>query len=219
MSSKIAVQIDWLEYNTIEYNNLGRFNSFWHQVDSVVKFKSNRVLEIGTGNGFVRSVLKKYGMQVTTVDIDEKLQPDICASVLDMPFISDNFDVALCCQVLEHLPYDNFLPALREIHRVVKDGMVLSLPDLHRAYRFLIQIPIFGELKFLYTIPRLRSLPWEFNGEHYWNILCEGYMLDRIKNTINEAGFQIESDFCVFEMPWHRFFILKKVTKFTLPCC
>ena len=204
------VQVHHSIYNDLSYNDKGRFNSFWHQIDAAIKFKPKKVLEIGTGNGFVKFVLEKNGVRVITADIDKELNPDILASVLELPLEDNSFDIAMCCQVLEHLPYENFVPALKEIRRVVKNGLVLSLPDLQRVYRFNLQLPVIGEIKFLYKLPRLSPIKWEFNGEHYWNISCKGYELKRIMTDIESAGFRIEQTFSVYEMSWHRFFILRK---------
>lgn len=204
------IQVNHTIYNDVSYNDKGRFNSFWHQIDSTLNLKPKNIVEIGTGNGFVKYVLEKNGVRVITVDIDKELKPDILASVLSLPIDDNSFDVALCCQVLEHIPYENFVPALKEINRVVKSGLVLSLPDLQRVYRFNLQVPVFGEIKLLYRIPRLKRIKWEFNGEHYWNISCKGYSLERIMTDIEKSGFLIENTFSVFEMSWHRFFILRK---------
>lgn len=205
------IQVEHTVYNDIAYNDQGRFNSFWHQINLILSVNARNVLEVGTGNGLVRYVLEKNELRVTTVDIDENLKPDILASVLSIPVADETFDAAACCQVLEHLPYENFVPALKEMRRLIKGHLILSLPDLRRAYRVNFQIPKLGEVKFLYSIPRLKPLPWEFNGEHYWNISCAGYPLSRIRKDIKASGFAIEKDFCVYEMPWHRFFLLKKI--------
>ncbi|SHG92268.1 Ubiquinone/menaquinone biosynthesis C-methylase UbiE [Chryseolinea serpens] len=204
------IQVEHTVYNDLNYNDKGRFNSFWHQIDAALALKPKTIMEVGTGNGFVKFVLKKNNVAVSTIDIDPKLEPDILASVLSIPVGDNAFDVALCCQVLEHLPYENFVPALTEIRRVVSGHLILSLPDMHRAYRFNMQLPILGEIKFLWTLPRLKSQEWTFNGEHYWNISNKNYSVGRIRSDIEKAGFKIEKEFCVFEMSWHRFFILKK---------
>jgi ubiquinone/menaquinone biosynthesis C-methylase UbiE len=205
-----AVQVDHTHYNDLNYNEQGRFNSYWHQIDWAIKLKPESILEIGTGNGFVNFALKRSGFKVTTIDIDPNLQPDVLGSVLSMPIGDESVDLAMCCQVLEHLPYDNFVPALKEIRRVIKKNVILSLPDLERVYRVSMQLPGMREKKFIIPIPRLKPLKWEFNGEHYWNISCENFPLKRIVKDIQSAGFSIEANYCVYEMPWHRFFILKK---------
>jgi ubiquinone/menaquinone biosynthesis C-methylase UbiE len=207
----MKVQVDHSHYQDLEYNEKGRFCSYWHQINEALSLKASTALEIGTGNGFVNFALKGSGINVKTIDIDKNLNPDYYGSVTEMPIPDKAFDIALCCQVLEHLPYENFVPALKEIGRVVRSHLILSLPDLRRVYRFNLQLPLLGEIKFLYPIPRLKPLNWKFNGEHYWNISCKGYSQSRIKQDIEKAGFVIEKNYCVLEMPWHRFFVLRKV--------
>ncbi len=205
------VQVDHSHYNDLSYNEQGRFNSYWHQIDWAIKLKPQTILEIGTGNGFVNFALKGSGFRVTTIDIDPDLKPDILGSVLSIPVEDNAFDLAMCCQVLEHLPYENFVPALTEIRRVIRKDLILSLPDLERVYRLSMQLPGLGEKKFIIRIPRLKPIDWKFNGEHYWNISCKGFPLSRITGDIEKAGFRIDANYCVYEMPWHRFFILKKI--------
>lgn len=206
----MKVQVDHKHYQDLEYNEKGRFCSYWHQINETLLLKPRSVLEIGTGNGFVNHALQSSGIDIKTIDIDQNLKPDYLGSVTSMPIDDNSFDLALCCQVLEHIPYEQFVPALKEINRVIKRNLILSLPDLKRIYRFNVQLPALGEIKWLYHIPRLKPLKWEFNGEHYWNISCEGYPLKRITGDIQSAGFIIQKTFCVLEMPWHRFFVLTK---------
>jgi hypothetical protein len=73
-----------------------------------------------------------------------------------------------------------------------------------------VQIPKVGVFKKLISLPRLRKLAHNYNGEHYWEIGKVGYPLSKIINNIQKAGFKIEETYRVFEYPYHRFFILKK---------
>lgn len=203
------------EYIAEDYETKGRFCSYWHQINEVrnrMPAHEGRILIIGKGNGFIDNYLRQIGYEVETLDVDEELNPTYCASVLDMPLLSGSIDLVVCCQVLEHLPYDQLSVALGEIRRVMVTGgrFILSLPDLTRTYRFFMELPKIGELKFIVPIyiPEWLKKSWVFNGEHYWNIGNKGYPLKRIKNTIQSEKFDIEREFRVFEMSWHRFFIL-----------
>jgi len=169
------------------------------------------VLEIGIGNRFVSKYLKERGVNVATLDIDKRLNSDFVGSVLKIPFVDESFEVVTCCELLEHLPYRDFSKALSEIYRVSKSYVILSLPDLRRVCRFSIQVPKLGELKMLIPLPRLKPLVREFSGGHYWNIGTVGYFLPKIKREIYNAGFKIERSYQVFEIHWHRFFVLRKV--------
>lgn len=48
------------------------------------------------------------------------------------------------------------------------------------------------------------------NGEHYWKIGKAGYPLQRVMDEMQNAGFEINKTYRVFEMPYHRFFVLAK---------
>jgi len=121
-------------YNII-YDTKERFCSYWHQIQEVLLLKPSEVLEIGIGNGFVSRYLKERGINVTTLDIDKELKPDVVGSVLDIPFHCETFQVVACYEVLEHLPYEDIPKALSEISRVSKQYVILSVPDVNRVYR------------------------------------------------------------------------------------
>ena len=193
-----------------KYDSKGRFCSYWHQISEIIKLDPNKVLEIGIGNGFVSKYLKERKVKVTTLDIDERLNPDIAGSVLELPFAKGSFDVVACYEVLEHLPYEVFAKALSEINRVSSRYAVLSVPDSTRAYRLDIQIPKIGELRKLIQLPRLRAPEHQFGGQHYWQIGKGECNLRKIMGKIHEADFELKKTYRIFEMPWHRFFVVEK---------
>ncbi len=119
----------------------------------------------------------------------------------------------LCCQVLEHLPFEKFRKCVMEIRRVTRVGgiTVISLPDLTRTYKIAATLPKLGEVGFLIPInmPEIFKTEWKYNGEHYWNIGNKGYPSKRILKMISEVGFKVEKNYRVFEMSWHRFIIAR----------
>jgi len=209
-TSQLNPQVEPSHYFRKEYGSKRRWISYWHQIDEILTLSPNSVLEVGIGNGLVANYLKRRGINITTLDIDERLMPDYVGSVLDMPFADNSFEVVTCYEVLEHLPYDDVPKALGEIHRVSSRYAVLSLPDSTRAYRLNIQIPKVGELKILIPLPRLKVPKHVFNGEHYWEIGKAGYALCRVMGDMVKAGFRINKTYRVFENPYHRFFVLEK---------
>lgn len=196
------------DYFASDYEDKNRWVSYWYQIKEVSDFRSENVLVIGKGSGLVSEYLKLSGIKTVTLDIDEKLNPDVVASVLKMPFSDSEFDFVICAQVLEHLPYDNFNWALSEIKRVAKNGAVISLPHFGPAIRFFLKLPFFPEIKFMIKLP----YPKEhiFKGEHYWEIGKKDHSLKKIKYDIEKCGLTIFKDYIVFENPLHHFFILKK---------
>lgn len=194
------------------YDSKERFCSYWHQLQEIVSLNPKSILEIGVGNGFVSKYLKQSGFNIVTLDVDRRLSPDLAGSVLHIPFSDEAFDVVAGYELLEHLPYENFEEAISEIFRVSRSFALLSLPDANRFYRLYIQIPRIGEFRKLISLRRLRKPVHQFDGQHHWEIGKAGYSLETILNDINKAGFNVERTYRVYEIPYHRFFILKKAS-------
>ena len=206
----MKTQVKPNHYFKPSYDSKERFVSYWHQINELIKFRQLSIVELGIGNGFVSDYLKKRGYNITTLDIDPRLNPDVAASVTNIPFADDSFDVVACYEVLEHLPYENFKKAIREIFRISNSYAVLSLPDASRVYRLYAQIPKIGEFKKLIPMPTFRKSSYHFNGQHYWEIGKAECTLNRIVNDLTNVGFKISKTYRPFENPYHRFFILEK---------
>ena len=206
----MKLQVEQKHYFNKTYDSKGRFISYWHQINEIINLPHNIVLEIGIGNGFVSKYLKDRKINVKTLDIDKRLNPDIVGSVLDIPFASESFDVVTCYELLEHLPYENFNKALSEIFRVSKFYAVLSIPDSGRVYQLYLHIPKVGIIKKLIPLPRLKKLNHKYDGQHFWEIGKAGYPLDKITDDNQKTGFKIEKTYRVFENAYHTFFILYK---------
>jgi SAM-dependent methyltransferase len=194
----------------LAYDSKGRFASYWHQIAEIAELQPGSVLEVGPGNGLVASYLRARGLGVTTLDIDGRLRPDVVGSIRAIPFPDQTFHSVVAFEVLEHLPYADFVLALAELHRVAKKYAVVSLPDSNRVYRCSIQVPRLGEMKRLVPLPRLRPPAHRFDGQHHWEIGKAGYGLRRVVSSIDRSGFRLLKTFRVFEMPYHRFFVLGK---------
>lgn len=196
-------------YFRAAYDSKERFISYWHQICEIVKLNPASILEIGIGNKFVSNYLKNKSYKVTTFDFDINLKPDLCGSVLNLPFKNESFELSACCEVLEHIPFDLFTSALAEIYRVTKYHVVISLPDVGRVFPLLIKLPKVGVIKKLIPLPKIPKIH-NFDDEHYWEINKKNYPLKKIVSEIQSANFTILQTFQIFEFPYHRFFILKK---------
>ncbi len=197
-------------YTSRLYDSKGRFMSYWHQIHEAFELIPKNLLEIGVGNKFVSNYLKERGINTVTLDIERRVNPDIIGSVLDIPFSNERFDLVMCCQVLEHLPYKNFRKALSEIFRVSSSHVILSLPDINRACRFYFMIFRIGKFKKLIPLPKKKAPPCRLDSQHFWEIGREGYSLKKIVNDIKGVGFKIKKTYRIYEYPYHRFFILEK---------
>lgn len=194
------------------YMSHGRAHSFAAQLDGVLEAQPKSVLEIGVGTGICALALRRLGITVTTLDVQASLSPDILGDVRAIPRDEKSFDVSSCCQVLEHLPFDQFVHAIRELHRVTRTRLVLSLPDRTRGFECALLLPHFGLKRFACVMPsRAPTAAWraarlEVMG-HYWEIGVDGITARKIVRTLREVGFASVETFRVRELPWHRFFV------------
>lgn len=201
-------QVSKEHYEFQRYITKARFMSFWKQIDEVLKFSPQTVLEIGPGPGIVTHILKQQGIQVTTADYADDVGADVIASVLDLPFKDQSFDVVVCCQVLEHLEFEHFDQALSEIHRVCKTGAVISLPHSGRCWPFSLYLPRVGSIEFAFNL-QFKPRVHKFNGEHYWEVGKRGYSLSKVLGKLKEQ-FKEVRNYRFVNNTFHHFFICNK---------
>jgi ubiquinone/menaquinone biosynthesis C-methylase UbiE len=99
-------------------------------------------LDAGCGEGFVAQIISQQfpGLAITGFDFNEPSvelarakNPNatfVPASIYDLPFTDEQFDVTGCFEVLEHL--HDPLAALKELSRVSSRAVVMSVP--HEPY-------------------------------------------------------------------------------------
>lgn len=108
--------------------------------DKIQDQKPATFLDAGCGEGFVAAMLRSRmpNLELTGFDVDPaavkvaaRRDPQgsfMTASIFDLPFADGSFDVVGCFEVLEHLPGDGPDAALRELSRVARTAVVLSVP-------------------------------------------------------------------------------------------
>lgn len=205
-------QVERKHYKFFDYISKRRWNSYWHQIDEVIKLNPSRVLEIGPGAGVFKTLLSLFNIKVETLDIDPELTPDYVGSVFQMPFDDREFDVVCAFQMLEHLPYNDSLKAFKEMARVAKKNIVISLPDAKKILVFSLLVPRLGLVKISLPIPRLRLKKHEFDGEHYWEVNKLGFSLETVINDLLFDDWVLTNSYRVPENPYHRFFIYTRTS-------
>jgi SAM-dependent methyltransferase len=202
-------QVPSEHYDFLRYVDKRRWASFYNQIKEIFTFNCQSVLEVGVGTGILGVLLKHFGLHYDSVDIDAVRKPTYVGSVLKLPLANSSYDVVVCFQVLEHIRYRDFVPALRELSRVGRGPIILSLPDAGHAWPYKLYIPILGSMRFLVELPRFKLPEHTWDGQHYWEINTKGYPLKRILGDIEKAGLKTMKTYRVHEKPRHRFFVLK----------
>lgn len=206
---EFKIQVDKSHYFNRKYLSRDRWANYWHQINAVLASKADNILEIGVGNRLVYDTLKKLGLQVTSIDIDPELMPDVAGSATDLPFGDRTFDFLLCAEVLEHLPWESLRQALREIHRVTRRHALITLPHSGYVFSLSFKIPLLRHTTFFFKIPHF----WKrhvFNGEHYWELGKKSYSVARVIREFENTGFAIQDLSIRSEDPAHCHFLLRK---------
>jgi len=163
--------LDKYMYYSDNYFRLNQLCSFAHQINDIHRLNPASILEIGIGNGFTSSFLRRAGFDIVTVDINPELEPDICSPISRLkPLLGDrSFDLVVCCEVLEHMPFEDFELSL-EVFRSVGQRLYMTLPNYKRVYGVggFINLPKVYGLSFRaqFELPNRKTL----SEEHFWEV-------------------------------------------------
>lgn len=187
--------------------------SMSQQIIDVHATGARRILEIGKGTGFVSDYLRKAGREVVTFDINPNLEPDVLGSVLELEkhFAAGSFDCVLCAEVLEHLPFSDFRPALGQIEKVCRKSFILTLPRFQRVlvdWQMRLKLPRL-HYKTLGVFLAYRSSRKRIYSGHHWEINSDPETrLAHVRRVVGEY-FEIRRDHRLRWNPYHHFFHLQ----------
>ena len=205
------VQVDAAtHYDPITYLNPQRMASIGYQFRLLHQhFPEAAVLEVGVGAGLTTHLLRQLGHRVETIDVDDKLEPDIVGSITDIPAEDEAYHAFLCCQVLEHLPWDDLENALSELARVVTAGGVISVPSNKPTWLLLKHDSISSGTRRI-TLGARRNKPMKVtDGQHYWELESNRTTED-FRKKIRAVGLRIEYEIQPVENMYHQFFVVRK---------
>jgi hypothetical protein len=194
-------------YSWEKYMSQDRWCSFWHQVNVIVQQNPRQVLEVGGGNGLLRSICRTLGIEFRMMDIREETGPDLVGSVLEIPLADRAVDLSCAFQMLEHVPYQDALVGFRELCRVARRDVIISLPNATRAFPLSLTIPRVASLR--WTIPGIGLPLHTMVKSHCWEIGRPATTLRKVIADFS-AEARLVKTFRVFENPYHQFFHFSK---------
>lgn len=106
-----------------------------------------RILEIGCGDGFQSSLLRKYSNYVVSTDLttERTLNLDIVCDAEYLPFKNGSFDIVYSSNVLEHIRDRDM--GLSEMKRVLSDdgfGIIMVPTSAWKVLSLLAYYPVMG---------------------------------------------------------------------------
>ena len=104
---------------------------------------------MGCGDGRVTNRLLSQCSQVVGLDGSREALQHVRAeklrgSIDALPFPDHSFDLVLCCEVLEHLPFKVYPEALEELQRVAKRYIIVSVPNSQDLKQGMVTCPHCG---------------------------------------------------------------------------
>ncbi len=174
----------------------------WFQVHLLSSLTVKRVLEVGPYLGLVTAMLASAGYEVTTFDIAEKppsslgakghIQGDLTA--LD-PARIRGFDAILCCETLEHLPWESVGGVLHGFAASGAPYLVISVPyeGAQIGWSFYANAHTLRHRLFtrwLRFVRRFRIKSLTDIDAHKWEVGYKGHSLAALKEKITASGWQ-----------------------------
>ena len=196
-------------YRKTHYWSDLRVHGYSNQLAELYRLDPESALEIGMADGFMNEVVGRFTRhRLVSCDLDASLRPNVAGSVLQLPFGRNEFDLVMCCQVLEHIPFTEFVPALQELRRVARRAILLSVPDVRMYFALRLRLPRAGWKTLSVSPERYRLGPYEYDGEHYWEIGFRGTRFKDIRAGIRSAGLEIVRSYRIPDLPYHCCFLL-----------
>ncbi len=205
----MEVQVPNAHYNFFNYISAERWMSYRHQLELIMKSGCKKILIIGLGDNIIPAILKAEGFDVETCDIDETLKPDHLQSLTELDLKGRTYELVLCCQVLEHIPFEQIENVLTKLQQITKNQLIISLPEKALRVSFMMKFPRIKNFYLNLVIP-LFFKPHRFDGQHYWEL---GTLENYRKLFLDTAGkkFSLASAYRFKPNPYHHFFIFKSL--------
>lgn len=115
--------------------------------DLVTDLEPQNILDVGAGNGIVTNRLLERGLTAVAFDFSEVALesvrgPTVVGDVRDMPFDDRSYDLCVMSEVLEHLGSGTFERALKEVARITRRHVVITVPNRENLVAGAVVCPI-----------------------------------------------------------------------------
>ena len=166
------------------------FIHYYQQIHHILKLKPYKILEIGPGDHTVADFLIRKGIEVKTFDNNKELFPDYFGDVRKID-ITEQFDLILISEVLEHLDFKYFKDILERLSKLTK-YIVISVPYASIRLRFFAKGKISSDGGNIITgIPYFWKKPKIYDNNnfrvHHWAVGMKGYSRNKIKESIPKS--------------------------------
>ena len=222
--------------NEIQNHRKIHWESIYHQVQQITLLKDvHSILEFGPGRGLTGSILKYYGHDYMSCDLESPdlespynhkfTKPDFYSSILDFK-TTNKYDLVCAFEVLEHNPLEEFQSHIVKLAKLSRKYIYLSLPYSGRWISFTLNINLpklrlnFSKMfKWDRIISPKRDIknylklkkPFPFHDKHWFEFGDKNFKMKDIQKVFLENKLNLIETFHSQSFPMHCFFLLSKI--------
>jgi predicted SAM-dependent methyltransferase len=177
----------------------------FHILEDSIKLNSQSILEIGLGSGALEGLLRNRVGNYMTLDINDKLSPDLVGDIKNhCPSLDNIYDLVVCTQVLEHIEFKDVSQCLHNIRGYLeKEGhLMVTIP--HQKLYFMWMIPT--NKPYIITMPRF-FMKKTMDIHHKWEI-GRGVSKSELEKLFKDVGFKHSG---CRELLYQDYWLLEKV--------
>ena len=185
----------------LQYCSRKRITHQWMQLNLLARTDAKDVLEVGPAMGAVTALLDNAGYCVTTLDFtdqqfDSPKVAHIKRNILDVEASEiAGHDAIVCCETLEHIPYDSVDRVVRAFRDSGARHLLVSVPYMAFQVTFALYFNAhtFTQYFSMKKLRFLRSFVPEPGFGHQWEVGYRGYKLESWEAKLERCGYRIIS--------------------------
>ena len=174
--------------------------SIFYQIQQIKRFKPQSVLEIGIQDSIRHFIdVKRY----RSLDNNKEFDPDYLQDIRKLD-IRERFDFVLCCEVLEHMPFEDVPSVLERLSKIC-DNLIISVP--YSCLFFQVKSNFFNIIL---------SIPFFFRdhkpgNQHHWELGRKNHSRSKFENIVKKHFRIIET--YNKDYPYHMYYLLKPLVQ------
>ena len=103
------------------------------QTIALIPRDCSSVLDVGCGSGWITNrLLSRYsrvvGLDLSIVALQHVKSEKIVGTIESLPFRDKSFDLVICSELLEHIPFQVYSKAVSKLERVVAKYIIVTVP-------------------------------------------------------------------------------------------